>query len=174
MADAADLLDKYTRLEGLNDRTYKPQDEPLGMDGDGHRINLLRMARDMSAVGKEIRALANIAAAAASQQDSWKLLENAEVARLSDNTIAIVGDHRVLLVPRRAVRPTLTGAEHGWIKSVSYDAPTDRTTLTIEGFVVPAMGTLYFGQDPATAPQAPDVPLNIGQALYFANTFMTP
>ena len=166
MNDAADSWDKYKILETTNEGDYDPQDNPCGWDADGLPENLRRHAAAISGVGKEVRAALATALAAANQSGAWKRLENDGTAvapeRIADDQFAVPGDWTWLLTARRAVRPSPTSEESGWVTAVVYEPGPNRTVVTVAGWAVgAAISELWFGQSPDNAPLVviPEVPL---------------
>lgn len=182
MADAyTGLLDwqramtPQARMPLYNGRAYTPDGNPWGLSEGGNSLLFEAFIADWVAVGLSVQQLVAAATSAARQSGSWEELENVTVSKLADNQVAVSGNYVPLFSARRAVRPMLTGTESGWIATAIYDQPSNRTVLTVSGFVVPAgISTIFYGQDPANAPKPPDVPVNVAQSLYFANNFMTP
>jgi len=162
MNDAADNWDKYKLLEETNEGDYHATANPCGWDADGLPENLSRFSKAVAGVGKEVRTAVATAMGAANQNGAWKRLEDeGSVAivpvKLADNQVAAPGDWLTLLAMGRAVRPSVTSPDSGWIESVEYDAPNDRTVATVTGWTVDAgISELWFGQDPANAPRQED------------------
>lgn len=160
MSDAADNYDKYQILIATNEGDYHATTNPCGWDADGLPENLRRFAKAVADVGKEVLAGVATATAAANQSGAWKRLANEDgsfpaISRLADNQVAIAGDWTSLLLLNRAVKPSATGTDSGWITAMAYEVGNNRTVITEKGWVVGAgISELWFGLDPANAPKS--------------------
>lgn len=159
MSDAADNYDKYQILEGTNEGDYHSTTNPLGWDADGLPENLRRFSKAVANVGREVRSGVASALAAANQSGAWKRLANEDgsfpaISRLADNQVAIAGDWASLLVVNRAVKPSATSTDSGWITAVAYDVANNRTVITETGWVIAVgISELWFGLEPKNAPK---------------------
>lgn len=103
--------------------------------------------------------------------DEWTAL-NGAVTRLSDSQAAVPGNQTNVALPGgvtgRAIRPDLPAGVYGTVADAVYDAPGDRTVITLDGISLAAECTaLYAGQDPRNAPASSSA----GSDLYLASIY---
>jgi hypothetical protein len=160
------------RAAGYNNGTNGPSNV-LGLAEGGANTLTEPMLADMVALVNMIIQYTQQASSAANLQEAWVQLTQGNPRRSSASQIVVDGYWVHLCQLLRAVRLEQTSPATGWISAAEYNSGTGQTTITLDCTVDAGFTELWLGQDVDNAPKPQEIPVNVAQALYFSNTFMT-
>jgi hypothetical protein len=105
---------------------------------------------------------------------AWYVEETGTPTRASASTFTLIGYHLDVAITDRPIFLDQTNPARGWVSTASYNSGTGLTTVTVTGCSIDeGLTSVWWGQEPSDAPRPQDIPVNVAQALYFSNNFMT-